>query len=168
LLVIAQVQPIAVLFPLPEDNLQPVLKKLRSGAKLPVEAWNRDNSAKLATGYLLTVDNEIDENTGTAKLKAVFSNDDEELFPKQFVNIHLLLDTQRDQIVIPSAAIQRDPQGAFVYVVGDNSRVQRRPVATGIRIESEIQILSGLEEGEQVVVEGTDRLQNNVQVRIRP
>lgn len=169
LLVIEQVQPIAVDFTIPQDWLPPVLKKLRAGAKLPVEAWNRDNSQKLETGYLLTLDNLIDPTTGTAKLKAVFNNTTEDLFPSQFVNIRLLVDTQQNQLVVPSVAVQNGQQGTFVYVVGDNSRVQLRPVTTGI-VSDDIgtQILSGLSEGEQVVVDGTDRLQNNTQVRLRP
>jgi multidrug efflux system membrane fusion protein len=168
LLVIEQVQPISVNFTIPQDWLPPVLKKLRAGAKLPVEAWNRDNSAKIETGYLLTLDNVIDPTTGTAKLKAVFQNKNEDLFPSQFVNIKLLVDTQQNQIVVPSVAVQTGQQGPFVYVVGDNSRVQLRPVTTGI-VSDDLgtQILSGLEDGEQVVVDGTDRLQNNSQVRLR-
>lgn len=168
LLVISQLQPIAVLFTVPEDSLQPVLKILRGGPKLTVEAWDRSMSAKIATGYLLAVDNAIDENTGIAKLKAVFSNSDEELFPGQFVNTRMLMDTQRDQIVIPSAAIERSSQGAYVYVVGNNSRVQVRPVTLGVTSNADVQILSGLEVGEQVVVNErpSDRLQNNAEVRI--
>jgi multidrug efflux system membrane fusion protein len=166
LLVISKLQPIAVLFQVPEDSLQPVVKKLRGGAKLTVEAWNRSYSAKIATGYLLAVDNAIDETSGAAKLKAVFSNSDEELFPGQFVNTRMLLETQGDQIVIPIAAIENSSQGSFVYVVGDNSRVQVRPVTTGVFSNADIQILSGLEIGEQVVVKGTDRLQNKAEVRI--
>ena len=169
LLIIEQVQPIAVDFTIPQDWLPPVLKKLRAGAKLPVEAWNRDNSVKLETGYLLTLDNLIDPTTGTAKLKAVFKNTTEDLFPSQFVNIQLLVDTLPNQLVVPSVAVQTGQQGTFVYVVNDNSRVQLRPVTTGI-VSDQLgtQILSGLEAGEQVVVDGTDRLQNNTQVRLRP
>jgi membrane fusion protein, multidrug efflux system len=169
LLVIEQVQPIAVLFTVPEDSLPPVLKKLRSGVKLPVEAWNRDNSVKLDTGYLLTMDNVIDNTTGTARLKAIFKNPSEALFPSQFVNIRLLVDTQQNQMVVPTVAVQNGQQGSFVYVVTAASRVQLRPVTPGI-VSDEIgtQILVGLEDGEQVVVDGTDRLQNNTQVRIRP
>jgi multidrug efflux system membrane fusion protein len=169
LLVVEQVQPIAVDFTIPQDWLPPVLKKLRAGAKLPVEAWNRDNSVKLETGYLLTLDNLIDPTTGTAKLKAVFKNESEDLFPSQFVNIKLLVDVQKDQLVVPSVAVQTGQQGTFVYVVNDSSRVQLRPVTTGI-VSDDIgtQILTGLEAGEQVVVDGTDRLQNNTQVRLRP
>ena len=169
LLVIAQVQPIAVDFTLPQDWLPPVIKKLRAGAKLTVEAWNRDNSVKLDTGYLLTMDNQIDPTTGTSKLKAIFNNPNEELFPSQFVNIRLLVDMLRDQMVVPTVAVQTGQQGTFVYVVDDNSRVHIRPVTTGIvRDEIGTQILTGLQEGEQVVVDGTDRLQNNAQVRLRP
>jgi membrane fusion protein, multidrug efflux system len=169
LLIVEQVQPIAVDFHIPQDWLPPVLKKLRAGVKLPVEAWNRDNSQKLETGYLLTLDNLIDPTTGTATLKAVFQNKNEDLFPSQFVNIQLLVDTQPNQLVVPSVAVQTGQQGTFVYVVNANSRVQLRPVTTGI-VSDQLgtQILSGLDEGEQVVVDGTDRLQNNTQVRLRP
>jgi len=168
LLVISQVQPIAVNFTIPQDWLPPVLQKLRAGAKLQVEAWNRDNSQKLDTGTLLTVDNQIDPTTGTSKLKAIFDNRNEVLFPNQFVNIKLLVQTIPDQIVVPTVAVQHGQQGAFVYVVGENSRVTITPVTTGIvRDEIGTQILSGLEEGQQVVVDGTDRLQNNSQVRLR-
>lgn len=169
LLVIAQVQPIAVDFTVPEDSLPPILKKLRAGAKLSVEAWNRDNSVKLDTGYLLTMDNQIDATTGTSKLKAIFTNAKEELFPSQFVNIKLLVDTQQNQIVVPTVAVQHGQQGAFVYVVNDASRVQLRTVTPGI-VQDDVgtQILAGLQDGEQVVVDGTDRLTNNAQVRIRP
>jgi membrane fusion protein, multidrug efflux system len=168
MLVITQLQPISVLFTIPEDSLQPVLAKLNHGAHLSVEAWNRDNSTKIANGTLVTVDNQIDQSTGTSKLKAVFENKDNALFPNQFVNVRLLVDTQHNQIVVPSVAIQHGQQGDFVFVVGDDSKVAIKLVKPGIVLDNETtSILSGLEAGEPVVVDGTDRLQNGSQVRIR-
>jgi len=167
LLTIVQVKPIAVIFNLFEDSLHFVQKKLRDGVKLPVDLFSRDVSTKLATGYVLAMDNEIDTETGTAKLKAIFNNDDEELFPNQFVNARVLVDTLHDQIVIPAAAIQRSPQSTFVFVVGDDSRVQQRPVTLGISADQDIQILSGLQQGERVIVDGWDHVQNGTQVRVQ-
>lgn len=168
MLVITQLQPISVLFTIPEDSLQPVLTKLNRGAHLPIEAWNRDNSAKIANGTLVTVDNQIDQTTGTSKLKGVFENKDNALFPNQFVNIRLLVDTQANQIVVPSVAIQHGQQGPFVFVVGDDSKVKIAPVTVGIVLDNEMtSITKGLEDGTPVVVDGTDRLQNGSPVRVR-
>jgi multidrug efflux system membrane fusion protein len=168
MLVITQLQPICALFTIPEDTLQPVLIKLNHGIHLTVEAWNRDNSKKIANGTLLTLDNQIDQTTGTSKLKAVFENKDDALFPNQFVNIRLLVDTQQNQIVSPSVALQHGQQGAFVFVVGDDSKVVITPVQPGIVLDDNtMSVLGGLEEGAQVVVDGTDRLQNASPVRIR-
>jgi multidrug efflux system membrane fusion protein len=168
MLVITQLQPISVLFTIPEDSLQPVLAKLNRGIRLPVEAWNRDNSKKIANGTLVTVDNQIDQTTGTSKLKAVFENKDSALFPNQFVNVRLLVDTQANQIVVPSVAIQHGQQGPFVFVVGDDSKVAMKPVQVGIVLDNDTtSIGGGLEDGVPVVVDGTDRLQNGSQVRVR-
>jgi multidrug efflux system membrane fusion protein len=169
MLVITQLQPISVLFTIPEDSLQPVLAKLNRGVRLPVEAWNRDNSGKIATGTLVTVDNQIDQTTGTSKLKAVFENKDSALFPNQFVNMRLLVDTQQNRVVVPSVAVQHGQNGPFVFVVGDDSKVVMTPVQTGIVLDNgdTTAIISGLEDGAPVVVDGTDRLQNGSQVRIR-
>jgi multidrug efflux system membrane fusion protein len=161
LLVITQLQPIAVLFTIPQDNLQPVLKKLRAGAKLPVIAFDRDNVTKLATGTLLTVDNQIDQSTGTSKLKAVFDNSDFALFPNQFVNVQLLLDTDRNAVIVPAAAIQRGPQGTFVYLVNDvdgRKKVSVHPVTTGNSEGNRIVVKDGLAAGDVVVVDGGDKL----------
>ena len=117
LLVVTQLQPIAVIFTLPEDQLPTVLKLIRNGTKLTAEAWDRSNTTKLAVGSLLTIDNQIDQTTGTAKLKAVFDNQDNALFPNQFVNIRLILQQMQNAIVVPAAAIQSGTQGNFVYVV---------------------------------------------------
>jgi len=168
MLVITQLQPISVLFTIPEDSLQPVLAKLNQGVKLPVEAWNRDNSQKIASGVVVTVDNQIDPTTGTSKFKAAFENKDNALFPNQFVNVKLLVDTQKNQIVVPSVAIQHGQQGDFVFVTDEESKVAIVPVKIGLVLDNETtSIVSGLEEGQSVVIDGTDRLQNGSQVRIR-
>lgn len=168
IVVITQVQPIAVLFTIPEDNLPEVTQKLRAGAHLSVDAYSRDNSKKLASGMLTTLDNQIDATTGTSKLKAVFDNKDNSLFPEQFVNIRLLVNTLTDQLVVPNVAIQNGQQGTFVYTVDENSKVHLKPVQVGITTDTSADILSGLAEGDRVVVDGTDRLSEGLQVRVRP
>jgi len=168
LFVITQLQPISVLFTIPEDSLPPVMAKINAGVRLPVDAYNRDNSQKLATGYLATVDNEIDPTTGTSKLKAVFDNKDNSLFPSQFVNMRLLVTTKTDQIVIPSVAIQHGQQGSFVFLTDADSRVKIQPVTPDIVMDGDLtSITKGLNEGDSVVVDGTDRLQDGSQVRLR-
>lgn len=167
MIVITQLQPISVLFTIPEDNLPQVTQKLRAGAHLPVEAYNRDNSKKLASGTLVTLDNQIDSTTGTSKLKAVFQNSDNALFPQQFVNIRLLVDTLGNQQVVPNVAVQNGQQGTFVYIVDDDSRVHLKPVQVGITTEKSSQILGGLADGDRVVVDGTDRLIDGARVRVR-
>jgi multidrug efflux system membrane fusion protein len=167
MVVITQLQPISVLFTIPEDSLPQVMQQLRSGAHLTVEAYNRDNSRKLASGRLVTIDNQIDNTTGTSKLKAVFDNTDRALFPQQFVNIRLLVDTLSEQLVVPNVAIQNGQQGTFVYVVDDQSKVHLKPVQVGIAAGSSAQILGGISEGERVIVDGTDRLVEGAQVRVR-
>ena len=167
MVVITQLQPIAVLFTIPEDSLPPVTQKLRAGAHLTVEAYNRDNSKKLATGTLVTVDNQIDNTTGTSKLKAVFDNKDNALFPQQFVNIHLLVDSLANQLVVPNVAVQNGQQGTFVYVVDKDSKVHLRTVQVGLTTSTSADVLSGISEGERVVVDGTDRLVEGATVRVR-
>jgi membrane fusion protein, multidrug efflux system len=167
MVVITQLQPISVLFTIPEDSLPQVTQKLRAGAHLTVEAYNRDNSRKLASGRLLTVDNQIDSTTGTSKLKAAFDNQDHSLFPQQFVNMRLLVDTLKDQLVVPNVAVQNGQQGTFVYVVDERSRVHLKPVQVGITTGTSANILGGISEGERVVVDGTDRLIEGAQVRVR-
>jgi len=166
LVVITQVQPIAVLFTLPEDNLPPVLKKLNAGERLPVEAYDRAGQTKLATGSLLTVDNQIDQNTGTSRLKAIFQNEDHELFPNQFVNVRLLLDVEKEVGIIPIVALQRGPQGTFVYVVKADQTVEVRPVTVGPTEGNDAAIAAGLSPGELVVVEGADKLRAGSTVRM--
>ena len=136
MVVITQLQPISVLFTIPEDSLPQVTQQLRAGAHLPVDAYNRDNSKKLASGTLVTVDNQIDNTTGTSKLKAVFDNKDNALFPQQFVNIRLLVDTLTNQLVVPNVAVQNGQQGTFVYVVDDQSKVHLKPVQVGITTDT--------------------------------
>jgi multidrug efflux system membrane fusion protein len=167
MIVITQLQPIAVLFTIPEDSLPQVTQKLRAGVHLPADAYNRDNSRKLASGKLVTLDNQIDNTTGTSKLKAVFDNKDNALFPQQFVNIRLLVDTLTDQLVVPNVAIQNGQQGTFVYVVDNRSRVHLKTVRVGITTDTSTDILSGLSEGDQVVIDGTDRLVEGATVRVR-
>jgi membrane fusion protein, multidrug efflux system len=167
MVVITQLQPISVLFTIPEDSLPQVMRQLSNGAHLTVDAYNRDISRKLASGRLVTIDNQIDNTTGTSKLKAVFDNKDRALFPQQFVNIRLLVDTLTDQLVVPNVAVQNGQQGTFVYVVDDHSRVHLKPVQVGIAAGASAQILGGISEGERVVVDGTDRLLEGAQVRVR-
>lgn len=167
MIVITQLQPIAVLFTIPEDSLPQVTQKLRAGAHLPADAYNRDNSKKLASGTLMTLDNQIDNTTGTSKLKAVFDNADNALFPQQFVNIRLLVDTLTNQLVVPNVAVQNGQQGTFVYVVDDDSRVHLKPVRVGVTTETSSDILEGLSDGDRVVVDGTDRLVEGALVRVR-
>jgi multidrug efflux system membrane fusion protein len=167
IIVITQLQPISVLFTIPEDSLPQVTRRLRAGAQLTVEAWNRDDSKKLASGRLLSVDNQIDNTTGTSKLKAVFDNTDRALFPQQFVNIHLLVDSLTNQLVVPNVAVQNGQQGTFVYVVDESSKVHLQPVQVGIATSTSADILSGLSEGTRVVVDGTDRLVEGATVRVR-
>jgi len=167
IIVITQLQPIAVLFTIPEDSLPEVTQKLRAGKHMPADAYSRDNSKKLASGTLVTLDNQINNTTGTAQLKAVFDNKDYALFPQQFVNIRLLVDTLTDQLVVPNVAIQNGQQGTFVYVVDQNSRVHLKPVQVGITTETMADVLSGISEGDRVVVAGTDRLSEGAEVRVR-
>jgi multidrug efflux system membrane fusion protein len=163
--VITQLQPISVLFSIPEDNLQEVLKKLRSDARLPVEAYDRNGDDKLATGTLVTVDNQIDVTTGTSKLKAIFDNKDNILFPNQFVNVKLRLDVKRGVLIVPVAAVQRGPQGTFVYLVQDG-KAKVQPVTTGVTQGTRIEITEGLSAGQQVVTDGGDKLADGIKVDV--
>ncbi len=165
--IITQMQPISVLFNLPEDQLPPVLDKLRHGAHLQVEAYDRDGRKKLADGSLLTVDNQIDATTGTSKLKAVFPNKDFALFPNQFVNIRLWLDTHKDVLIVPSVAVQRGPTGTFVYVVRDDNTVTVKNVKIGLSEGNSVSIAEGLQPGEKVVVDGAEKLTEGMKVSLR-
>jgi multidrug efflux system membrane fusion protein len=167
IVVITQLQPISVLFTIPEDSLPEVAQKLRAGMHMPVDAFNRDNSKLLASGKLITLDNQINNTTGTSTLKAVFDNKDFALFPQQFVNIRLLVDTLQDQLVVPNVAIQNGQQGTFVYTVDNRSKVHIRPVQVGITTATSADVLSGISDGDRVVVAGTDRLSEGAEVRVR-
>ena len=159
LVVLTQVQPIAVLFTIPADRLPVVLQQLRSGKKLPVEAWDRDLKSKIATGTLLAVDNQIDQSTGTVKLKAIFGNEDTGLFSNQFVNARLLVDTLHQVVLAPAAAVQKSPQTTFVYVVKPDTSVEMRPVEVTLTEGDVSAIRRGLAAGEVVVTDGIEKLQ---------
>lgn len=165
LAVITQIEPITVIFTLPEDNLPELLDRLRVQPHLPVEAYNREQSRKLSTGYLLTLDNQIDPNSGTIKLRAQFANQDHELFPNQFVNAHLLLQTRQGVTVVPTTAVQRGTQGTFVYVVKPDLTVTVRQVKVGPTFKDEAEIAEGLVPGDVVVVEGVEQLQEGSKVQ---
>ena len=166
IVVITQLKPITVVFTVPEDHISAVMKKLHAGAKLAVDAYDRAGKVKLATGMLLTVDNQIDTTTGTVKLKAQFDNDDSSLFPNQFVNAHMLLDIKHDAILIPSAAILRGSQGTFVYVVKEDKSVSVRAVKVGSTEGETAAIDSGIAAGEIVVTDGTDKLREGAKVEV--
>ena len=165
LVIITQVQPIAVIFTLPQDQLPQVFDKLHKGlAQLPVEAYDRDNLAKIAGGKLLTIDNQIDTTTGTYKLKAVFNNEDNSLFPNQFVNTHLLVDTKRNLSLVPLAALQRGPQGTYVYTVSAGNTVKIQNVTVAQTTAGVVGISDGLKPGDVVVTDGQDKLQDGTKV----
>jgi len=164
LVVLTQTKPITVIFTLPEDNVTQVSARLHSGAKLPVEAFNRTQTTKLATGTLTTIDNQIDTSTGTFRLRAEFANEDESLFPNQFVNVRLLVDSLHDAVVIPTSAVERSQQGTFVYLVKPDSTVATRPVKLGPTEGERVAVTDGLAVGEQVVTDGADRLRDGMKV----
>ncbi|MDO8595801.1 MAG: MdtA/MuxA family multidrug efflux RND transporter periplasmic adaptor subunit [Sulfuricaulis sp.] len=166
LVVITQLQPITVVFTIPEDNLPPVMKKLQAGEKLSVDAYDRADKVKLAAGTLLTADNQIDPATGTVKLKAQFSNANYALFPSQFANVRMLLDVKQDATVVPNAAILRGTPGTFVYVVKADNTVTVRPVKLGPAQGELVAVDSGLEVGESVVVDGADKLREGARVEL--
>ncbi len=167
LAVITQLEPITVIFTIAEDYLPPVLTRLKAGERLQVEAFNRELSKKIATGHLLTIDNQIDPSTGTVRFRAEFANKDHELFPNQFVNARLLLETKRGLTVIPSAAVQRSPQGAFVYLVQPDHTAAMRQVTLGPTEGDHTGIEEGLAPGDLVVVEGTERLRQGTRVTVK-
>jgi membrane fusion protein, multidrug efflux system len=163
-----QLQPITVIFSIPEDNVSAVMKRVRGGAVLTVEAFDRTNATKIADGRLTTVDNSIDVTTGTIKLRANFDNADSALFPNQFVNILLLQDTLKDQVIMPNAAVRRGaPNGVastFVYIVNADKTVSVRQVTLGVVDGEKVAVTAGLKPGEMVVTEGGDRLREGAQV----
>jgi multidrug efflux system membrane fusion protein len=166
LLVITQLEPITVVFTLPEDSLPTVARHMKA-SPLPVEAWSRDDRTRLADGRLLTIDNQIDPSTGTGRLKAVFDNKDRALWPNQFVNARLLLETKKDQTVVPAAAVQRGSQGPFAYVVTPDHTVEVRPLKVGISHAGLTAIDAGVTPGEQVVTDGHEKVQAGSRVEVR-
>jgi len=168
IVVVTQLEPITVIFSVPEDNVPTLMQRLKSGATLTAEAFDRSNSTKLAAGKVLTVDNQIDPTTGTIKLRALFENRDDTLFANQFVNIQLLVDVLKDQTVIPNSAVHRGaPNGiatTFVYLVNPDSTVSVRPVALGVVDGEQVAVTSGLSPGDSVVTEGGDRLRDGAPV----
>ena len=167
LVVITQIQPISVLFTVPEDNLQAIAKRLQSGATLPVTALDRSGANKLADGTLTTFDSQIDPTTGTIKLRGQFPNESKTLYPNQFVNIRLLLDTHKDVVTMSTAGIQRGVPGTFVYLIKDDSTVTVRPVKLGVTDGNRVEVLSGLEPGDRVVIDGADKLREGAKVIVR-
>jgi len=167
LAVITQLQPIAVIFNIGEDQLPAVSKKMSAGITLPVLAYDRDLKRKLANGTLLTIDNQIDQTSGTLRFKAIFENADISLFPNQFVNARLLLDTKHGAVIIPTAAIQHSPTSAFVYVVKEDQSVEVREIATTLTEGDEAAVDAGLKPGEVVVIDGIDKLQQGTKVAVR-
>ncbi len=166
MLILTQLQPIAVIFTLPEDQLPTVADHMKN-ATLEVDAYSRDDQTKLATGKLLTIDNQIDTTTGTAKLKAVFSNEDNKLWPNQFVNADLRLETRKNSTVVPTAAILRGPQGTFVYLAKPDKTVEARPVDVSLTQGNTTVIASGLVPGDIVVTDGQDKLQTGSTIEPR-
>jgi multidrug efflux system membrane fusion protein len=168
IVLITQLQPITVIFPIPEDNVSAVMKRLREGAQLTAEAYDRTNSTKIADGKLLTADNTIDVTTGTVKLRAKFDNTENSLFPNQFVNIQLLQDVLPNQIIMPNSAVRRGaPNGVastFVYVVNGDNTVSVRPVTLGVVDGERVAVTAGLKAGEVVVTEGGDRLRDGAAI----
>jgi membrane fusion protein, multidrug efflux system len=164
MLVITQIQPISVIFPIGEDQLPPILQKMRSGAKLTVDAWDREDKNKIATGTLSTLDNQIDQTTGTLKLRAIFPNDNRELFPNQFVNAHLLQQEKTGVTLLESAAIQRNTNNTYVYLIKPDSTVTVRNVTLGTTAGDQSEITSGIMPGDKVVMTGVDKLQEGSKV----
>jgi multidrug efflux system membrane fusion protein len=160
IVVITQLQPMSVLFNVPEDSIDAIMAQVRNGATLSAEAWDRGQTTKLATGTLSVVDNQIDPTTGTVKLRAMFDNSKNELFPQQFVNIRLLINTLHNQTTAPVAAIQRGASGNYVYTINRDSTVSMQTVTLGPTDGAKVAIASGLEPGEKVVVDGADRLRD--------
>jgi multidrug efflux system membrane fusion protein len=166
MLILTQLQPIAVIFPMPEDYLPTVVQHMRNGP-LEVDALDRDKKVKLATGKLLTIDNQIDPTTATVKLKAMFDNKDNQLWPNQFVNINLLVETRKNSTVVPTAAILRGPQGTFVYAMNPDKTVQDRAVTVALTQGTTTVISSGVNPGDVVVTDGQDKLQRGSRVEPR-
>ena len=166
LVVITQLQPISVIFTLPEDDVPQVMKRLAAGTSLPVAAFDRSDTTQLSTGKLATVDNQIDTTTGTVKLRADFENPDNALFPNQFVNARLLVDTLRDTAIVPTPAVQRGAPGTYVYVVNQDDTVSVQPIKIGPVNGDSTAVTSGLKVGQFVVIDGADRLRDKAKVTV--
>jgi multidrug efflux system membrane fusion protein len=166
LVVITQLQPVAVLYTVPQDSVPQVMKRLQSGEQVAVEAWDREQRQKLADGALISADNQVDPTTGTEKLKAQFDNADNALLPNQFVNVRMKLDRLSDVVIIPPAAVQRGAQGLFVYVVRADNTVMQRVVKLGPADAQRVSVSEGLAAGDVVVIDGMDRLRPGSQVEV--
>lgn len=167
LVVITQLHPISVLFTVPEDNLQAIAKRLQTGATLPATAYDRSGANKIADGTLQTFDSQIDPTTGTIKLRAQFSNDTRTLYPNQFVNIRLLVDTHNNVTVMPTAGVQRGVPGTFVYLVNADNTVSVRKVGLGVTDGDRVEVSSGLNPGDRVVIDGADKLRDGAKIVLR-
>jgi multidrug efflux system membrane fusion protein len=166
IVVVTQMQPMSVIFTIPEDNVPQVMSRISGGATLPVDAYDRSQTVKLTSGTLATMDNQVDPTTGMVKLRALFDNKDNKLFPQGFVNVRLLVDTLHHQTVVPVAAIQRGADGSYVFAVTPDKTVSQRDVKTGVQDGNNIQILSGVKPGDTVVIDGADRLRDGADVEI--
>jgi len=164
LVVITQLEPIALVFSVPEDSLRPILKRFRSGISVAVDAYDREGRRKIATGTLAAIDNQIDPTTGTVRMKAAFENKDGALYPNQFVNARVLIDVLHDALLAPAEAIQRGPQGAFVYVVKPDKVVQLRRVQVGPAEAGTVSLKEGVATGEALVVDGAEKVQDGARV----
>jgi multidrug efflux system membrane fusion protein len=167
IVVITQLKPISVLFTVPEDNLQAISKRLQSGAVLPTTAYDRGGATKIADGTLETFDSQIDPTTGTIKLRARFPNENEALYPNQFVNVQLLLDTHKDVTIMPTAGVQRGVPGTFVYLVNADNTVSVRKVQLGVTDGDRVEVRSGLQPGDKIVIDGADKLRDGAKINVR-
>jgi membrane fusion protein, multidrug efflux system len=167
LVVITQLQPISVLFTVPEDNLQAISKRLQDGAVLPATAYDRSGANKIADGTLQTFDSQIDPTTGTIKLRAQFPNESRTLYPNQFVNVRLLLDTHKGVTTMSTAGIQRGVPGTFVYLINADSTVSVRPVKLGVTDGDRVEVVSGLAPGDRIVIDGADKLRDGAKIIVR-
>ncbi|EPF15794.1 Efflux pump periplasmic linker BepD precursor [Cedecea davisae] len=166
IVVLTQTHPIDLVFTLPESDIATVIKAQKAGQTLSVEAWDRTNSIKLSSGKLLSLDNQIDATTGTIKLKARFDNQDDALFPNQFVNARMLVDTQENAVVIPAGALQMGNEGHFVWVLNSDNKVSKHLVTPGIQDSQKVVVSAGLSAGDRVVTDGIDRLTEGAQVEV--
>jgi multidrug efflux system membrane fusion protein len=167
IVVVTQTQPISVIFTVPEDNLPAILKRVHAGVQLPVTITDRSGSNTLATGRLTTLDNQIDTTTGTVKLRAEFANEDETLYPNQFVNVRLLVNVLKDATVIPTSGVLRGAPGTYVYLVNRNNTVSVRPIEIGPIDGERVAVTKGLAPGDRIVTDGSDRLRDDARISLR-